>query len=59
MPARKSKGETRYYDLDQLLGKEKVETDLTAAYARVSSHDQKEDLRACSKSKVLSIFEFF
>ena len=45
MPSRKSEGSTRYYDLDQLLGKEKVEADLTVAYARVSSHDQKEDLK--------------
>ena len=44
-PSRKSEGNTRYYDLDQLLGKEKVEADLTVAYARVSSHDQKEDLK--------------
>jgi predicted site-specific integrase-resolvase len=45
LPARKSKGSTRYYDLDQLLGKKNIESDLTIAYARVSSHDQKEDLR--------------
>ena len=44
-PSRKSEGNTRYYDLDQLLGKGKVEADLTVAYARVSSHDQKEDLK--------------
>ena len=45
VPSRKSEGNTRYYNLDQLLGKEKIETDLTVAYARVSSHDQKEDLK--------------
>ena len=45
MPARRSKGNTRYYDLDQLIGAKKVESDLTVAYARVSSHDQKEDLK--------------
>lgn len=45
LPARKSKGNTRYYDLDQLRGKEEVESELTAAYARVSSYDQKEDLK--------------
>lgn len=45
MPSRKSKGDTRYYDLDQLIGKEKIDSDLTIAYARVSSHDQKEDLK--------------
>lgn len=45
VPSRRSEGNTRYYDLDQLLGKEKVESNLTVAYARVSSHDQKEDLK--------------
>jgi len=45
VPARKSEGKTRYYNLDQLTGKKKIETDLTVAYARVSSHDQKEDLK--------------
>jgi putative resolvase len=45
LPARKSKGNTRFYDLDQLLGKKNIECDLTIAYARVSSHDQKEDLK--------------
>ena len=45
MPKRHAKGDTRYYDLDELIGKEKVENDLTAAYARVSSHDQKDDLK--------------
>ena len=45
IPARRSKGNTRYYNLDQIIGAKKVETDLTVAYARVSSHDQKEDLK--------------
>jgi predicted site-specific integrase-resolvase len=45
VPLRKSKGHTRYYNLDQLIGKKKIESDLTVAYARVSSHDQKEDLK--------------
>ena len=45
VPTKKSKGNTRYYNLDQLLGKEKSASDLTVAYARVSSHDQKEDLK--------------
>jgi putative resolvase len=44
VPNRKSKGKTRYYTLDQLIGKAPNENDLTIAYARVSSHDQKEDL---------------
>lgn len=45
VPSRKSKGKTRYYDIDQLTGKHSSKNDLTIAYARVSSHDQKEDLK--------------
>src|SRR6266436_10368306 len=45
VPAKKSEGNTRYYNLDQLIGKEKIESDLTVAYARVSSHDRKGDLK--------------
>lgn len=45
VPDRKSRGKTRYYDLDQLTGKKIPDNDLTIAYARVSSHDQKEDLQ--------------
>lgn len=45
LPAKKSSGHTRYYDLDQLSENEKIENKLTLAYARVSSHDQKEDLK--------------
>lgn len=44
IPHRKSKGNTRYYDLDKLIEKEIIENNLTLAYARVSSHDQKKDL---------------
>lgn len=43
LPDRISAGKTRYYNIDRLIGKTS-ETDLTVAYARVSSHDQKEDL---------------
>jgi len=43
-PDRKSEGGTRYYSRDKLLGKKRIEADLTLAYARVSSHDQKKDL---------------
>jgi predicted site-specific integrase-resolvase len=43
LPDRISAGKTRYYNVDRLIGKES-ETNLTLAYARVSSHDQKEDL---------------
>jgi putative resolvase len=43
LPDRISKGKTRYYNIDRLIDKTS-ETDLTAAYARVSSHDQKKDL---------------
>lgn len=45
VPYRKSKGKTRYYNLDQLIGKKIIENDLTVAYGRVSSHDQKQDLQ--------------
>ena len=44
LPERKTSGETRYYDVDKLLGLQNIESDVTIAYARVSSHDQKEDL---------------
>lgn len=48
-PTRKSDGGTRYYDVDQLLGLKQQETDLTIAYARVSSNDQKKDLKRQAK----------
>lgn len=44
LPDRKSKGGTRYYDLNRISGVNRSENDLTIAYARVSSHDQKKDL---------------
>ena len=43
-PIRRSAGGTRYYDLDKLLGIKSTSRELTIAYARVSSHDQKQDL---------------
>lgn len=43
LPARKSKAGTRYYDADKLLNLDTTDFP-TVAYARVSSHDQKEDL---------------
>jgi len=52
VPHRKSKGNTRYYDVNQLIGKKISEEAVTVAYARVSSHDQKEDLQR--QSQVLS-----
>ena len=42
---RKSDGGTRYYDVDKLFGLQNREIDLTIGYARVSSHDQKDDLK--------------
>lgn len=54
IPHRKSKGNTRYYDCDELTGKNANENDLTVAYARVSSHDQKEDLKR--QAEVLSVY---
>lgn len=44
VPTRRSQGKTRYYDIDDLIGKEITDQNLTLAYARVSSHDQKQDL---------------
>ena len=44
VPDKISDGKTRYYLLDKILGCKKEESDLTIAYARVSSHDQKKDL---------------
>ncbi|WP_221914017.1 IS607 family transposase [Thiorhodospira sibirica] len=43
LPARKTKGGTRYYDTAHLLGLGDVDAP-TICYARVSSHDQKADL---------------
>ena len=45
LPDRKTPSGTRYYDLNKLLGHCKQESNLTVAYARVSSHDQKKDLK--------------
>jgi DNA-binding transcriptional MerR regulator len=45
VPDRKTKGGTRYYSLDKLINKEILENELTVAYARVSSHDQKKTLK--------------
>ena len=44
LPHKKTVGGTRYYDMELLLGVSKKEVSLTFAYARVSSHDQKNDL---------------
>jgi putative resolvase len=54
LPDRKSGGGTRYYDLDRLLGFKKTDNNLTIAYARVSSHDQKDDL--ARQAKLLSSY---
>lgn len=51
---RGSEGQTRYYDLEQLTDKRAIENDLTIAYARVSSHDQKEDLKR--QAEALAIY---
>ena len=45
IPHHKSKGNTRYYDLNDLLGVKESDSKLTLAYARVSSHYQKQDLK--------------
>jgi predicted site-specific integrase-resolvase len=49
VPARKTQGGTRYYSLEQLTSAASTEIDLTVAYARVSSHDQKNDLETQAK----------
>lgn len=54
IPDRKSSGHTRYYDIDKLLGLKNIESDVTIAYARVSSHDQKQDL--IRQAKLLSTY---
>ena len=43
LPARKTKGGTRYYDAAELLNQKNGDPP-TVCYARVSSHDQKSDL---------------
>lgn len=43
LPARKTRGGTRYYAISDLLGVSNESTP-TVCYARVSSHDQKADL---------------
>ena len=46
LPDKKTEGGTRYYNIDRLLGvAPSQDTTLTYAYARVSSHDQKQDLQ--------------
>ena len=54
IPDRKTVGQTRYYDVDKLLGLQNRDSDLTIAYARVSSHDQKKDLMR--QAKLLSSY---
>jgi putative resolvase len=54
LPKRDGKGKTRYYDVDQLIGKKIIETDLTIAYARVSSSDQTLDLKR--QAEALAIY---
>lgn len=54
LPDRKTKGGTRYYSLKRLINNSHIEADLTLAYARVSSHDQKEDL--ARQKEVLASF---
>ncbi len=45
IPDYKSPGGTRYYNSNKIADQKTVEPTLTLAYARVSSHDQKEDLQ--------------
>ena len=50
-----SEGGTRYFDVNNLLGLRELETDLTVAYARVSSHDQKEDLNRQAENLEITV----
>ncbi len=54
LPDHKTDGGTRYYDIERLLGVKTQDSTLTYAYARVSSHDQKQDLQR--QKEVLSIY---
>lgn len=54
LPDRKTIGKTRYYNVDKLFGLKNNDSSVTIAYARVSSHDQKEDL--LRQAKLLSIY---
>ncbi|MBM3199043.1 MAG: IS607 family transposase [Chlamydiae bacterium] len=54
LPDRVSEGGTRYYSLDRLLGSKKSESELTLAYARVSSQDQKKDLQ--TQAELLALY---
>jgi len=55
LPDRKTAGGTRYYNLERLLGSNKPSNiDLTIGYARVSSHDQKDELN--KQIEMLSLF---
>ena len=54
LPDKRTSGGTRYYDADRLLGVSAKEASLTYAYARVSSHDQKQDLQR--QKEVLSSY---
>lgn len=54
LPDKKTKGGTRYYDVDRLLGVSVKESSLTYAYARVSSETQREDLSR--QKEVLSLY---
>ena len=54
LPDKRTVGGTRYYDIDRLLGVSSKESTITFAYARVSSHDQKEDLQR--QKQVLSMY---
>jgi putative resolvase len=54
MPTYKTAGGTRYYDFDRLFGTGNSESKRTIGYARVSSHDQKNDL--VTPSQLLSTY---
>jgi len=54
LPDRKTEGGTRFYSISRLTGYKSKEASLTVGYARVSSHDQKEDLER--QKELLELF---
>ena len=54
LPCQRTKGKQRRYDISQFQSRKPTQNQLTLAYARVSSHDQKEDLQR--QEKMLEMF---
>lgn len=54
LPCQRTNGKQRRYDISQFQSRKPAQNQLTLAYARVSSHDQKEDLQR--QEKMLEMF---